>query len=164
MTILWSDDLQDTITFVRKRQNGSNGNTNMYISPNIGIKMYKPTVLYVNTKYIVFKFEKKDHLTLCLLLRKISDNLKAKLHSTFYDLKEKHIYDIISETDDDFTIRCNIPGTTGKYFVKTNDHSMFRLPRVSAVYNNVVIEFRNYWEQNGKVGMNSELKYVQYDI
>lgn len=162
MTFLLTSDALDALqlSLVRKKQKNSSA-TNVYFSPNIGIKLYRAKVLYVNPKYIVFQFDKSESLGLCILLRKISDFLRNQLRSTYYDLKNKLVHDIISETETTFTIRCNLPGSGGRYYIG-QDSGAFNLPRVNAVFGCVLIEFRNYWEQPDKIGMNTEVKFVWY--
>ncbi|NBU34169.1 hypothetical protein EB118_04900 [bacterium] len=159
--ILYSSELFDSncVTLVRKRQKNSS-NTNIYISPSIGLILYKPTVSYVNEKYLVFQYNKTEHLSLLSLFRRISDNLSSIVKGTFFDLQNKHIYTVHSEQESTFTIRVSLPGSNKKYFVATN-WGPFRLPRVGAIYDRVTIEFKNYWEKDDLIGMNTELKKLE---
>ena len=58
---------------ILKKYQSDKINCNYYFTPNIGIKIYKPKVMIVNEKYIVFEFDKNNSIGLYSLLRKINE-------------------------------------------------------------------------------------------
>lgn len=165
--ILNSDILQEliiskTLKIIKKSQKISN-NSNYYFTPSIGIKLYNPKIMYSNLKSVVFEFDKYEFLNLLQLLRSINDKLQYKLKHDYSELFDKEIYNIMSERDDKFTIRCYLPHKNGKYFIKSNESSFgFKLPKSNCVLDEALIEIRNVWCNDGKYGFNLELKSVSY--
>jgi hypothetical protein len=143
------------------------GNCNYYFTPNMGINLYNPKVKFVDKKFLVFEFTKKDSLLLLLLLRNINDVFLNELRSKFSETFDKTIYNLFSEDDLTFTLRCYLPNNNGKYFVQVNDSETgsnipFKLPRVNINYNTAMIEIRNVWKKNETYGFNLELKYISF--
>jgi hypothetical protein len=165
--ILNSDILQEliiskTLKIIKKSQKISN-NSNYYFTPSIGIKLYKPKIMYSNLKSIVFEFDKYEFLNLLQLLRSINNKLQYKLKTDYSELFDKDIYNIMSEQDEKFTIRCYLPNKNGKYFIKSNDLSLgFKLPKSNSYLDEALIEIRNVWCNDSKYGFNLELKSISY--
>jgi len=72
--IINSEVLSDLINseqlkVVKKRQQNSD-NFNYYFSPSIGLNLWRSKVMIINPKFIVFEFNKIEHMNLHKLLLK----------------------------------------------------------------------------------------------
>jgi hypothetical protein len=170
MTIILNSDVIKQLTHndvfkILKKNQKVLGNCNYYFTPNMGISVYNPKIKFVDKKFVVLEFIKRDSLSLLLLLRHINDVFLNKLRENFSETFDKTIYNLFSEDDLAFTLRCYLPNNNGKYFVQTEDSDTglkipFKLPRVNTNYNQSMIEIRNVWKKNETYGFNLELKYV----
>ena len=161
MILLNSDVLDETNISVCRKKQASGSGSNFFFSPNIGLKVYNAKVLIVTQKYIVFTFDKRTHLSLLNLFRKINNRLQTIIKHTFYDLKDHPIHSMISENEETFTIRCNLPNYRGKYLVKSYQNNMeikFNLPNINAVFDCILIDIKNLWQLNDTLAYNVELK------
>lgn len=160
------NELVDTsVLKILKKNQKIQGNCNYYFNPNIGLKLYNPKVKYVDKKTIVFEFDKYKYASLLVLLNYINDVLQRTTKNEFSELFEKQIYNIVSEQDSKFTIRCYLPNYNGKYFIDTGSTEKFTVPRSGCEYDTAVIEIRNIWKMGEKYGFNLELKnvYTNFD-
>lgn len=165
MTIILNADVLDNIVSddvlkILKRSQKIIGNCNYYFTPNIGLNLYNAKVKFVDKKCIVFEFDKYKHIQLLGLLRRINDVLKSLVRSKFSELFEKEIYDLFSENENVFMLRCYLPNYNGKYSIETN-FGKFNIPRVGCCYDIATIEIRNIWKNKEIYGFNNELKSVR---
>lgn len=155
----------EQLKVLKKRQQNSD-NFNYYFSPSIGLNLWRSKVMIVNPKFIVFEFNKIEHMNLLILLRDIDNKLQRLVKSKNSELFNASIYKLMSEIDNDkFTIRCYLPNFKGKHLIKRyvdNNEEIFKLPRVNTTIDNCVIEIRNIWKTNDKSGFNIELKSTSY--
>jgi len=155
----------EQLKVLKKRQQNSD-NFNYYFSPSIGLNLWRSKVMIVNPKFIVFEFNKIEHMNLLILLRDIDNKLQRLVKSKNSELFNTSIYKLMSEIDNDkFTIRCYLPNFKGKHLIKCyvdNNEEIFKLPRVNTIIDNCVIEIRNIWKTNDKSGFNIELKSTSY--
>jgi hypothetical protein len=165
MTIILNSDILDDLkmnkTIILKKKFQKNSlDYNFYINPNIGIKLYNAKVIDVSQNYIVFEYNKKNALNLFILLKNISEYiLNLYKNSDSYELKT--LYNLYMDKEDTFTVRCYLPKSKYKYNIyhyENNNQTNFNLPRKGALYNEVLIDIRNIWIKNNKVGFNLELK------
>lgn len=156
------------IKFVRRNQQG-NG-SNYYLSPSLMLNIYKPIVYIVTPTYIVFAFDKFHNLTLFHFMKSISYKLLNYLKSCFYIDNSKKLYDFFSQVEKIageplITIRCNLPVIKGKYYIRTIvdgvEDTQFCLPRRNAKLESVLIEIKNIWEKDDKLGFNVELREIK---
>lgn len=151
---------KENILQILKKSQKNTTNWNYYFTPNIGITLYNPKVKYVDKKCLVFEFERYKNASLYHLLKYINSTLQNELKKKYIELNDKHIYDIFSEQDETFFIRCYLPNNNGKYFISVNDDKRFYLPRIGCIYDNIIVEIRNLWGKDQKYGFNIELKKV----
>jgi len=165
--ILTSDSLNElisskTLKIIKKNQKILD-NSNYYFTPCLGINLYKPKIIFINPKFVVFEFDKYEFYNLLKLLQNTNDKLQYKLKNEYSELFNKDIYNIISEQENTFTLRCYLPNKNGKYFIKCNESSLyFKLPRVNTYLDFAFIEIRNVWCKDSKYGFNLELKAITY--
>lgn len=173
--IINSEILPDLKIKILKKTQKISCNHNYYFSPNMGMHLYNAKVVFINPKFIVFEFNKRTHLNLLLLMRKTNDRLQTELKKNFSELFDKEIYDIVSEKEESFSIRCFLPnslskiagiGTREKYNIicqnSQNENLSFKLPRLECIFSEITIEIKNVWENGDKRGFNIELKSVRY--
>jgi hypothetical protein len=170
MPILYSNVLKDlvetdTLKILKKSQKVS-GNSNYYFTPNLSLELYNPKVMFVTPKFIVLEFDRVKHASLLTLIKGINSTLLYQLRKRYSELYSKNIYDIVSEKESTFTIRCFLPNSSGKYFINCtnnqNETLTYKLPRVSSQYDIATVEIRNVWVNGEKSGFNIELKNVHY--
>ena len=119
--------------------------------------------MIITPKYVVFKFDKVKDLNLLLLFRNVNDFLHRKIKNHFGDFFSKNIYQMVSENEDNFTLRCSLPNYNSKYHIKyyeDNEQKIFKLPKINTKYACVTLEIRNVWETDKGVGFNIELKEI----
>lgn len=168
MTIILNSEVLDNIVNdntlkILKRNQKIEGNCNYYFTPNIGLNLYNSRVKFVDKKFIVFEFDKYKNFSLLALITRINDVLKNKVRSDYSELFTKEIYNLFSEDENTFTLRCYLPNYNGKYSIYTN-FGKFNIPRVGCCYNVVTIEIRNIWKNGDKYGFNNELKSVSMNF
>lgn len=155
----------EQLNIVKKRQRNVD-NFNYYFSPSIGLNLWKPKVMIINPKFIVFEFNKVEHMNLLILLRDIDKKLQKLVKNKNSELFNTDIYNLMSEIENDkFTIRCYLPNFKGKHLIKcyiNNNEEIFKLPRVNTIIDNCIIEIRNIWRTDNKSGFNIELKSISY--
>lgn len=162
-----SELIQDNKLAVLKKHQQNSDNSNYYFNPSIGLNLWRSKVMIKNSKFIVLEFNKIDHINLLILLRDINVKLQTILKQKDSELYNKNIYNIMSEIDDKFTIRCYLPNYKGKYLIKyfiNKEENVFRLPLVGAIIDNCTIEIRNLWKIKDKCGFNIELKSVNFNM
>lgn len=173
MSIVLNNYLLDNVDIVIFKYTNKNNFKNYFFSPNISIKLYNPKVTWVDNNNVSFSFEKyvtienniivkSDNIAFLDLLR----NINTSLLKVLYDYKENygHIQNeslpcLFYEKDRYFYIKCNLPNKNGKFFIKTQD-SNFIKPRIGTEYTSVILDIRNIWELNDKVGFRLELKEI----
>jgi len=143
-----------------QKENGKN----YFFNQTISLCLYNPKVAWIDStkKNISFSFNKHEHLNLFIMLRYINEKLiqlynnkigvNLSIHSFFY------------EKDDFFYIKCYLPNIhSKKYLIKSyfnSNEDKFNVPRLGTIYSSVILDIRNIWEKNNKVGFNLELKEV----
>lgn len=142
------------------------GNCNYYFTPNMGINLYSAKVKFIDKKFIVFEFDKHTNSSLLLLLKNINKVFIDQLKINNSELFDSPIYNLFSEDESNFTLRCYLPNSNGKYFItvdstETDTKLPFRLPRVNAIYDMAIVEIRNVWKKDETCAFNLELKYVK---
>lgn len=154
----------DELNFLKKEQTGYITGINYFILPKLSIKLYKPKVTFINTKSITFEMSKVN-TSLINLLRRCDEMVIDKLNSNMLDTKEKTKYNIFYENDknDTICIRCYLPCYRSKYLIKyveENNETTFKLPKLNCILDEVILDIRNIWYNNDKIGYNLELKYI----
>jgi hypothetical protein len=141
--------------------------TNYFFTPTIGIKLYNPKVIFTDRKNITFQFDKRTNLNLYKMLEYINSILMKKYKNSSQTIPELN-YNLFSENDDYFNIRVFLPYSKGKYDIQVLDNQShaeftpFRIPNKGAVYDIIVVEIRNIWEQPSRSGFNLELKSIEH--
>jgi hypothetical protein len=170
MTIILTTDIlkklfEENVLKIIKKQQKNTHYYNYYFSENIGIKLYQCKVLFSNENYIVFEFDKYKNLPLLQLLRNIHNMMMTRLKSMNNYSNDIIIYEPYSETEENFTIRCNILHVKNKYFIECLLGEMkipFNIPKKGVVLDTVVIEFKNIWENANRIAYNMEIKKLVY--
>lgn len=168
MTILINSEILSNLKVsILKRSQKIACNHNYYFSPNMAMHLYNAKVVFINPKFIVFEFDKRTHLSLLNLMRQLNDILQAELKKNFSELFDKEIYNIVSEKETSFSIRCFLPNVRGKYNIICKDSEearlVFKLPRLECIFKEITIEIKNVWQTGDKRGFNIELKSVNYE-
>lgn len=140
-----------------KKQNGKN----YFFIPNIGIKLFNAKVSWIDPfkKNISFAFNKRDNMSLLIMLRYINDRLIFVYNNK--SIYPKPVAPFFFEKDELFYIRCYLPNIKGKYHIESyfnNNLESFTIPKLSSIYNIIIIDIRNIWEDENKSGFNLELK------
>lgn len=141
-----------------------NGFDNYFFGPNMSIKLFSAKVAWIdaNAKNLSFVFDKVEYTNLLNLLKFVNSSLlniynEYKEYRGFDELQIKP--SIFFEKENNFYVRCMLPGTKGRYFIKSTENTYFGRPRVGQVFDSVIIDIRNIWESNrDKIGFNLELK------
>lgn len=167
MTILINSEVLSNLKVgILRRSQKMECNHNYYFSPNMAMHLYDAKVVFINPKFIVFEFDKSTHLTLLDLMRRLNDKLQTELKKNCSELFDKEIYNIVSEKETSFSIRCFLPTIRGKYNIicKDSDENglIFKLPRLDCIFKEITIEIKNVWQTGDKRGFNIELKSVNY--
>ena len=154
------------LSLFHKFQRGKNGK-NYFFTPNIGLKLFNPQVSWIDIskKNLSFKFNKYENINLLILFKHIHETLTNIYNIKKDEFAEDHIElaPFFYEKDDYFYLRCYLPNLKGKYHIKStfnNENTDFNIPRNDCIFDNVIIEFRNIWDDkdNLKAGYNIELK------
>lgn len=153
--LIFSNTLELQTKF--QRNNGKN----YYFIPNIGIKLFNAKVTWMDSfkKNISFAFNRYENLSLLNMLKHINEKLTMVYNKK--SIYPKPLSPFFFEKDDSFYIRCYLPNTKGKYHIESyfnNESEGFMIPKISNVYNIIIIDIRNIWEDDNKSGFNLELK------
>lgn len=148
-----------------KRKQKNIDNYNYYITPNLSIELFNPKVFIVTHKYIVFEYKKHEVLNLFSLLQS-TNNTILNLLKIYTQTELKTTYNLYSIVDDTITIRCSLPQKNNKYLIDnidmyTFEKRQFYLPKKGININSVIIDIRNIWETDDKIGYNLELKSIK---
>lgn len=175
MSIVLNNYILDNVNIKIFKFTNKNNFKNYFFSPNISIKLYNPKITWIENNNISFSFQKyatienniivkNDNISLLDLLR----NINTTLLKIFYDYKENYGHTqnedlpcLFYEKDTHFYIKCNLPNKNGKYFIKTQDQD-FTKPKIGTEYTSVILDIRNIWEINDKVGFRLELKEINF--
>jgi hypothetical protein len=173
MSIVLTNYILDNVDICISKFTNKNNFKNYFFSPNISIKLYNPKITWIENNNISFSFQKyatiennviikNDNISFLELLR----NINIKLLKVFYDYKEnyghnhnKDLPSLFYEKDQYFYIKCNLPNKNGKYFIKTQNGEFIK-PKIGTEFTSVILDIRNIWEINGKVGFRLELKEI----
>lgn len=152
---------ENELKVMKKEQTGSVIGLNYFISPKLSIRLYKPKVVFINSKSITLEMS-KINTGLTSLLRRCDDLITQKID---IDLEGKIKYNICYDNEKNNTIllRCYLPSYKSKYLIKymvEGKESIFKLPNSNTCLDEVIIDIRNIWYNNNKIGYNLELKYV----
>lgn len=154
----------DTLKIVKKSQ--KTDGSNYYFTPSLSLQLYNARVRFITSKFVVFEFDRIKHASLLGLLKSVNNSLLFELRRRYSELYNKDVYNMYSETDDKFTIRCFLPNSSGKYHIQVNSNQnerlTFHLPRVDACYDIATVEIRNVWVNGERRGFNLELKAVHF--
>jgi hypothetical protein len=165
--IINSENLSELKVGILRRSQKMACNHNYYFTPNIAMHLYNAKVVFIKPTFIVFEFDKSTHLSLLLLMRRLNDKLQMELKINCSELFDKEIYDIVSEKETTFSIRCFLPTIRGKYNIICQDPDenglVFKLPRLDCIFKEITIEIKNVWQTGDKRGFNIELKSVNYN-
>lgn len=160
--LLFNGNIDDVeVELVRKPQR-TPGHVLYFFSKHIGFQLFNPSISYVDTKGIVFVYDKFAHITLYEMLRTISRKLLDLYSPEDTDMQ---VYGLYSETDTSFSIRCSFPTMYGRYLVSQFEGDAtaskhFRVPFRRTVYSKVVIDIVSIWQRGKKTGFNLNLKEV----
>jgi hypothetical protein len=141
--------------------------TNYYFTPNIGIRLYNAKVIFSDRKNITFQFDKWKNQSLYKMLQYINTILLQKYKKSSNKIPDVN-YNLFYETEDHFNIRVYLPFSKSKYNIHVHDNDPekssleFKIPRNGIVYDVIVLEIRNVWEQDTRSGFNIELKSIEY--
>ena len=169
MTIILNSGNIHNIEIALIKKNQKTNGCNYFFTPNIGLKLFYPKIIPLDYKSLNLVFEKKNNLNLLTMLRHINNILKNKLYDCNPELKNSNtVYDIMSEQENTFMIRCHLPNNKGSYFIKyqisdsDDNYSLgfYKPPKYITTYASVILEFRNIWSINNKCGFNMEIKEV----
>lgn len=155
---------EKTLKFIKRKQKNMDS-YNYYITPNLSIELFNPKVMIVTPKYIVFEYKKHEILNLFSLLQ-YTNNTILNIIKMYTRTDLKTTYNLYSEVDDNITIRCSLPQKNNKYLIDnidmyTLEKRTFFLPKRDICINRVIIDIRNLWETNDKIGYNLELKSIK---
>jgi hypothetical protein len=161
------NDLINTNTLVLQTKFKKPNGKNYFFIPNIGIKLFNAKVSWIDPskKNISFAFNKYENLSLLNMLRYINEKLTIIYNNK--SMYPKNLSPFFFEKDDLFYIRCYLPNTKWKYHIESyfNDNSEeFFIPKLSSIYNIIIIDIRNIWEDDNKAGFNLELKETSLNI
>lgn len=153
------------ITIIRKTQKTS-GNYNYFLSPNLSIDLYGGKAMIITSDYIVLEFSKVEKPALYYMLKTVDKYILNYLKECFSISDKNTIYSLYSETDLLFTLRISLPHYKYKYSIKCFDHSdnqiPFRLPNTGAILTECVLDIRNLWNSNNRIGYNLQLKKMKF--
>lgn len=143
---------------------------NYFIGDNIALRLYKPKVSWLDKSTISFGFNKYESSTLLKLIKNIQDEIltKLKLYKEEYGFSDDILPNpMYFEKGESFYIKCSLPNRNGKYLIdyyNLNDVSdkVFNIPLIGCVYDSVIIDIRNIFEDTckNKSGFHLELKQV----
>jgi len=138
---------------VKPQKNNQSGETNIFFSPSIGLELFNPKVTFVDLKTVVLTFNKSTDINLLIMLRYINKTLLSFLKPN----DKQKVYDIFSESDTTFSLRCHLPSFKGKFSVKyfeDNEEKRFKYPKLNCTIPFVLIHIKNIWCSNNRYGFN----------
>lgn len=153
---------EKTLALLRKQQKTQDA-FNYYLNPSISFQINNPKVIICNSNYIVFQLDKYKNLSLYQMLKSINDQLYNYL-KYLYNTEAETSHTIFSEVDDNFTLRCYLPHIGKKYSIQStffNKEVPFTLPKINCVIDAAIIDIKNLWEMNNRIGFNLELKVLK---
>jgi hypothetical protein len=164
MLLLNSKDLADLDLVISRKSQKQKNCFNFFMNPTIDIQLFNNKVFYSDNKTIVFIYSKIDNMNLYLFCKYLSENLLYKtkilakkiMYGSTFD--EKKIFPFYFERDnkEEFTIKCNVNNNIK--FYENNKLSHFSIPRKGAVYDKIILNFKNIWEDTTRVGFNMDIK------
>jgi hypothetical protein len=152
------------ITIIRKSQK-TTSDFNYFLSPNLTVNLYGGRVMIITKDYIVLEFSKLEKEGLYIMLKTIDKYIINYLKECFSISEKNTIYSLYSETDAYFTLRISLPNYKYKYSIKCydkNDNQIpFKLPIVNEIIKESILDIRNLWNSNNRIGYNLQLKIVK---
>lgn len=141
---------------------------NYYFTPNIGIKLFNPKVLFVDNKTMTIEVDKWKYPGFMNMLNEINEQL-LNLYHLKSNCSSENVYSFFVEKENTVVFRLYLPNFRGKYnitsYTNSTEPEVFKLPCSGMIYNYLIFELRNIWEQNGiKTGFNLELKCVNINF
>lgn len=157
------------LTISRKKQKNPNC-FNYFFNPSLDIQIFNNRVFFVDTKTIVFIYSKKDNINLYLFFKNTSNQLlyktgvlaKKTMYTSTFNEKIKFPFYFERSNEEEFTIKCNINNNIK--FYENDSLDRFTLPRSGAVYNKIILNFKNIWEDPTRVGFNIDLKEIHLTL
>ena len=136
---------------------------NYYFAPAIGIRLYDPKVVFSDSKNITFELNKWKTPSLFKMLQNINNVLLDKYKRVSNNIPN-NVYNFFNEKDDTILIKSFLPKSKGNYLIKSisdKEEDVFTIPRRGMVYDCIILEIRNIWEQPTRSGFNLELKFTE---
>lgn len=155
----------DRFNILKKRQlNGDD--YNYFFTPGIKMTLYSPKVFYVDEKYIVFEFDRKN-ANLYGMFKKKNEHILSVLRYQCTELIDKEIYNFYTEKENTFVVRVYLPRIKSRqmsYNIKAfNENHLevaFYKPNKNVIYKSIDVEIKNLWQKKDTYGFNIELKSV----
>ena len=168
MLISSAQDLHDTELSISRKSQKKKDCFNYFFNPSLDISLRNSKVFYVDPscKFIVFIFSKVEYMNLFLFCKSISNTIlfqtkclaKRIMYSSNIDSKEAFPFYLIRENNEEFTVKCNINNNIKFYF--ENNLEKFRPPKNGIVYDKVVLNIKNIWEDTTRIGFNMDIKEI----
>lgn len=154
----------DELKIIKKDQTGNFVGVNYFITPKISIKLYKPKVVFVNSKTVTFEMS-KINTGLVNLLRRCDALILDKINNLTQAEDGLIKYNIFyeNENNNNIYLRVYLPSYKNKYLIKyieENKETFFKLPKLNSTIDEVIIDIKNVWYNNKKMGYNLELKCI----
>ena len=169
MLIKKATDLTDDLVISRKSQRKKEC-YNYFFNPSLSISLRDAKVFYVdpNDKFIVFIFSKTTNINLYLFCKSISNTLLYKtkdlskriMYSSTIHEKTAFPFYLVRENNEEFTIKCNKDYNNKIKCYYDNELVSFNTPKSNAIYDSVVLDIKNIWEDQTRVGFNLDIKQV----
>lgn len=143
----------NALKIVRKIQKNNARDVNFFFSPSIGLELFNPQVSFVDSKTVVLTFCKSKDINLLIMLRYINKTLSSFLTPS----DDQKVYDMFTETDTTFSLRCYLPSFKGKYCTKyyeDAEEKRFKFPRLNSTLPFVLLDIKNIWCSNNRYGYN----------
>ena len=168
MLISTAQDLHNIQLSISRKSQKKRDYFNFFFNPQLDISLKNSKVFYIdpNSKFIVFIFSKVENINLFLFCKSISSNIlfqtkslaKRIMYNTVIDEKEAFPFYLVRENNEEFTIKCNMCSNIKFYF--ENNLEKFRIPRNGLVYDKVILNIKNIWEDTTRIGFNIDIKEV----
>jgi hypothetical protein len=166
--IHYQSKLDSTISLIETEQENDKSSVNIYFKPRLLLNVYSCHVQHiVNRNTLNIALDKTLHYSIIKALENLDYLVSERLgHERFNSLQK---YKPFFDQNNSVLVRCFIPSKLNKYYTlctETIDNSKknipFKLPRQGTKLDHVVLEIKNVWIQNNKLGYNFELKEVHY--